>query len=166
MLDAIQTTKKDTMKIVDFLRREPPSNAIHSFPDSVSVIDIDGNTIYTTPFGRSTPNAFKPNLTSETKTNAWDAWYACVALGVYNGEVIEHEHHGKCIRLLGEIETILPNPNQHNWHVALGILVHKSDTNTWPGSAGCLTVRSSEWKGFISHFKVKERVKIQVRGIH
>lgn len=151
-------------KLIDFLRTLPPSLSLYTFADPVTVFDDDGNMVYTTPFAKTTPNGVKPK-SPKSKSSCWDAWYGCIALGTYNGLCDEDDEHGKCIRLLGDIPTILPNPAQKFWHVARGILIHSSESNTWAGSAGCITVRKSEWKQFITHFKIGEKVRIQLRGV-
>jgi hypothetical protein len=157
-------------KLIDFLRRNTPSDPVYSFADPVTVYDANGNIIYTTPYGRTSPNAFKPDASIPFTPAAkkwWDKCYGLIALGVYDGDVINHPKHGKCISINGgkEVSAALPNPNHNGRHVVSEGMIHCSDNDRWPGSAGCLTVRKSEWKGFMKLFRVGETVKIQIRGI-
>lgn len=149
------------MKIVSFIRQTPPSNYSLVFNDPVTVVNDDIQ-IGKTPFGRSMPNAIKPG-----SGRIWDMAYGVIALGTYNAVCIQHEKHGKCLRIADgrEIPAAMPNINHGMRHVVSGALVHSSDTETWPGSAACLTIKKSEWKAFIALFSIGETVKVEIRGL-
>ena len=148
------------MKIVRFIRRVSPS-VDTGFPDYAFIIGEDNKFSYRTQKARTTPNAFKP------KTNEpWDKVYGCVALGDYHGQVIQHDKYGKCILIEEgkELPAILPNVNHDNRSVVAEMFVHSGYSDTWPGSAACITIRKCDWNVFIALFSIGEKVLIQIVG--
>ena len=149
------------MKLISFTRQTAPGNFLKIFNDPVVVLD-DGAELYRTQFGRTSPNHIQP------KTNKpWDTAYGLIALGIYDAFCTQTDTHGKCIVIAGgkEIPAALPNVNNGMRHVVGGALVHCSDTDTWSGSAACLTIKKSEWENFIKLFTIGERVRVEIRGL-
>ena len=148
------------MKLISFLRQTPPSSTF-VFNDPITVFN-DGLELFKTPYGRSTPNPEQPKT-----EKVWDSVYGIVALGIYDAVCVQDNVHGKCLLIAGgkEILAAMPNANHSMRHVVDGVLVHSSDTDTWPGSAACLTIKKSEWGSFISLFTIGEAVKVEIRGL-
>ena len=149
------------MKLISFTRQTSPSDYFKTFNDPVTVFN-DGTEIYKTPFGRTSPNPAQPGT-----GKIWDNVYGIIAIGTYDAECIQDENHGKCLLIAGgnEIAAAMPNSNHEMRHVVNGALVHSSDTNTWSGSAACLTIKKSEWNNFISLFNIGEKVKVEIKGL-
>jgi len=149
------------MKLILFIRQSPPSDPFYGFADLVTIFN-DGTEIYRTPYGRTSPNAIQPKT-----SKSWDIAYGIIALGMYDAVCIQNEKHGKCLLIAGgkEIPAAMPNVNHEMRHVVSGALVHPSDTDRWPGSAACLTIKKSEWEKFISHFEIGETVRVEIRGL-
>ena len=149
------------MKLISFIRQTAPSDNSKVFNDPITVFN-DGTEIYKTSFGRTTPNPLQPKT-----SKIWDTVYGTIALGMYDAVCIEDKTHGKCLLIAGgkEIPAAMPNPNHEMRHVVNGALVHCSDSDTWSGSAACLTIKKSGWDKFILLFTIGEHVKIEIKGI-
>lgn len=148
------------MKTIRFIRRVSPSVET-GFPDYAFVFGDNNKILFSTQHARTTPNAFKPKT-----TEAWDKVYGCIALGEHHGEIIQHDKYAKCVLIEGgkELPAILPNVNHDGRSVVAEMFIHSGYSDTWPGSAACLTIRKSEWENFIGIFSIGETVLIQIVG--
>jgi hypothetical protein len=150
------------VKLLSFVRCRPPS--VPGFPDPVVFYDID-QTVLETAEGRSTCNPKNPK---NGEASEWDLKYAVVAPGVYNAEYNYDAGGRLCFIINGghDIPTILPAA-RHSWKsFADGIECHCSDTEVWPGSAGCLTIRKSQWPRITQHCIIGEKIKIEIKNFN
>lgn len=94
----------------------------------------------------------------------WLMSYAWVAPGEYGYDVIAHTKHGMCLRVNGggRVATRNWNPVQRD-NFMLGCLVHCGQTESWRGSAGCLTLPPEDWQRFMQCFALGQRGKLVVR---
>lgn len=148
------------VKILSFLRCRPPS--VPGFPDPVTLFDVDQSVLEIVE-GRSGCNAVKPNQPANKA--AWDLWYTCIAPGTYDAQYIYDVRNLLCIVINGgrEIPTVLPS-QAHGWRsVASGVEVHPSDTDEWPGSKACPTIRKSQWPRITQHLTIGEKLKVEIK---
>lgn len=78
-----------------------------------------------------------------------------IASGEYRFDVESSHKFGKALRLNegGCIDTINPNPNNHDQYLANGIWVHKGRRkDPIRGSKGCITIDPKNWDEFIRLF--------------
>lgn len=136
---------------------------VRSIPDVLGCLDtmlvIKDNSIrFACPF-RAGPNPYKPS-TKETWADAYDY----IAEGVVSWECLAHRKYGKCLLLNGggEVPTRNPRPNGDG-SIFVGVFAHCAASDTWPGSAGCLTTRPVFWAAFIEMFDVGEKGTLLVR---
>jgi len=118
-----------------------------SFRAVVSVFDDAGVPIYTCA-GSTYPNPHKPK---DANIRTIDA-YGCVRSGVYAWKYGDQAHNGEpAININNNqpIDTIAPNPNQGGKLFADHVDIHSAWSETWRGSAGCLTIRKSAWHSFL-----------------
>ena len=147
------------VKLLSFLRCRPPS--VLGFPDPVTLFD-EQQRILESVEGRSTCNPSNPH---PDEPPAWDLIYTVVASGVYDAE-FNYDAGGRlCFIINGgqEVPTVLP-AFKHGWRsVADSIECHCSDTEDWPGSMACLTIRKSQWPRITQHFIIGEKLKIEIK---
>jgi len=94
----------------------------------------------------------------------WSAHYGCLALGEYDGRVVNHRKYGKCVLLNrgGRCASETPNP-RHNGALYLAeVFIHSWHTETWPGSAGCPTVPRLWWPCFQSLLVLDEHCRVEL----
>jgi hypothetical protein len=148
-------------KIVSFLRQSTPSDIL-PYMDMVQILSPEGNLLFecacSTWCNRVDPNNGHP----------WDMSYSGgLALGIYPAKCIEHkERFGKCLIVNNgrECYSILPNHNHGMKHILTEIFVHKGETVSWRGSAGCCTIHPDYWVQFINNFELDEIVMIEIKG--
>lgn len=148
------------MKFLMFTRKTFPTGS-EMFGDTASITQ-NGNPVIVYNCARTWPNPYKP----QTK-KTFDLSYGVIALGNYKAICVIHEKYGKCLLINnGEnIPAALPNVNHNNLHIIAEAFVHCSDSDTWPGSAGCLTIMKSKWPDFISYFNKGEEIALIVKGL-
>jgi hypothetical protein len=155
-------------KLIVFTRTKPPS--INGFVDPVFVLDDLGNQLWVFN-GRSGPNPKHPKT-----GKPWDTAYGCAAIGLYEG-VWGNDSRGRYCIIINdgkEIPAVLPNMNNGYRCVVKSVEVHcgyaednpaTAQDESWSGSAGCLTIRPSQWDAFCALFKAGEKVKVEIRGL-
>jgi hypothetical protein len=81
-----------------------------------------------------------------------------IASGEYKFDVKSSDKFSKALRLSegGFIDTINPNPRNHNHYIANGIWVHKGSKGPIRGSEGCITIDPKNWDEFIKLFPYAE----------
>lgn len=160
-------------KTIQFLRVSTPNSA-PMWGDPVTVFDSNGipiprirginlveekNKVFC--MGRTWPNPFKPKT-----IKPFDLFYGTIALGVFDGECIGHDRYAKCILINNgdEVAALYPNPNRAFRHVMKEVFIHRPDSISWPGSAGCPTIEKQAVEDFFSLFRFGEKVKIHICG--
>jgi hypothetical protein len=105
------------------------------------------------------PNPYRPS-----DNTPWQRAYGWLALGEYLWECMESVKHGKCLRLADGwiVPARLPNVNHDGRAVLDGVEVHRGDSMTWRGSAGCLTLPPNIWAAFISLFDIGDTGAIRI----
>jgi hypothetical protein len=109
---------------------------------------------------RRPPNPYK-RLEDGSKI-AWSELYAFIAPGEYNWRCWDSPKHGKCLLLNegGAVPTANANPNHDFKNAAYNIEVHQAYSMSWPGSAGCTTIKYDDWDDFIRLFREGDTGKI------
>ncbi|KAF7787651.1 hypothetical protein PRUB_a5334 [Pseudoalteromonas rubra] len=117
------------------------------YSQEVTVLDEHGNILGTFE-GSSTPNPYKPRNPNVRGTDA----YPQVQGGQY--DLTHGLHRGQpalSVNGDGFVPTTAPNPNfPQQGSTANFIRVHKGYSNTWKGSAGCMTINPSQWDDFMN----------------
>jgi hypothetical protein len=177
-------------KTIEILCRSTPTDPFFGYADPVRV--FDGTELIGIYDGSSCPNGFKiieekdlalykpHTILRNVKIEGaiypyvvmWDSTYGKISCGKYSGKVQRHAKYGKCILLHNgdAVSAIMPR-RKYNWKFQMKeIFIHCGDKDTlngdaidWRGSAGCITVRTSQWKNFMSNFKDDEEVNIIIR---
>jgi hypothetical protein len=106
-----------------------------------------------------------PNPHTPINQCPWQKEYGWLACGEYDWQCIDSPRHGKCLLLGGggELPARMPNFNHNGRMVVTEIMVHKGFSDTWRGSAACLTVSPNLWPGFIDFFKIDDKGKIVIQ---
>ena len=143
-------------KIVVFQSHSTPAEM--GYNDKANVIDEQG---FITPHYAASccPNEYSPKT-----GKPWPKEYAFLAPIEYFFECIEHEKHGKCLLVNGgkECETRNCNINHDNLRIATQIFVHCGESDTWRGSAGCLTIHPLDWDAFMLNFFTWEKGVLRI----
>lgn len=116
------------------------------------------------------PNPFLP---SHPEVSYKDA-YGWISLGDYHYLFLYHPKFQHCL-LLNEGKAVscrYPNPNKHSTYygerLMNEIFIHKGaiggTTNTWRGSAGCITISPSDWEAFISVFHPGDKGIVTIKN--
>lgn len=180
----------DCQRTVEIYCKSTPTDPMFGYGDTVRV--FIGTELVGQYEGSSCPNGFKvleekelpqynPHVIIRNAKieNAiyqyvvmWDSIYGKIDLGEYEGQVVLHKKYGKCILIHnGEaIKSIIPR-RKYNWQFQMKeIFIHCGNKDTlsgdnidWRGSAGCITIRKSQWQSFIKNFKDGEKVNVIVR---
>lgn len=111
--------------------------------------------------GSTWPNPIKPR----TNLKLSDA-YGAIQEGKYTAQFGRHAHNnrpGFNIENNSEIPTLNPNPNQNGRMVADHVDIHQGYSDSWRGSAACLTIMPFYWEDFIAAFEDGEEVKLEVK---
>jgi hypothetical protein len=131
------------------------------FPDPVQLYDEE-QAVLEIADGRSTCNPSNPH---PELPKAWDLTYTNILPGIYDAEYNYDSGNRLCFIIAGgqEVPTILPS-FAHGWRsVASQVECHCSETEDWPGSKACLTIRKSQWLRITQHFSVGEKLKIEIK---
>lgn len=160
------------VKILSFLRRRPPSDPFFGYSDPCTLIDETGAIIEKVD-GRSTPNGMR---LSDHKP--WDACFGCIAPGIYDAiYMLDNSKKPRlCFIINGgkEIPAVLPNANHEYRCVVSSVECHSgySEDNPetpqnedCPGSTACCTIRPTQWSKITSHFKVGEKLKLEIKTL-
>ena len=106
------------------------------------------------------PASCCPNPTKPWPRNniTWETCYGWIATGTYAWECVSHWRRGRCLLVNdgGICTARRPNPNHEGLSILTGVYVHKGWSNTWRGSAGCITVPPEDWSAFVAGFSVGE----------
>jgi len=109
------------------------------------------------------PNPFRP---SDHKS--WDKTYGYIALGTYAWELWNSDKYGDCILINqgGRCESRIPNINHNNELWSDELLIHSGWSDSWRGSAGCITIPPKNWDNFISNFDTGDKGVLTIRGVY
>lgn len=99
-------------------------------------------------------NHFDFVIPCRTTPNPYENWrerYGCLAPCQFDITKIQHGdrkgdflfHNGG--PAMNELPSIKPNPNHNGKEVISEVFIHRAYTDTWPGSAGCITVQPVYW---------------------
>lgn len=166
-------------KLIEILLQSTPTDPMFGFGDPISVFAGSGEKLGTYE-GSGCPNGFKilsqddlPKFRSEQILRnvkigdaifpyivMWDSAYGKLERGTYDGQVVFHQRkdgtgYGKCILIKGgaALPSVIPR-RKYNWlWIMKEIFLHPSETDVWRGSAGCPTVKRSQYPAFIANFK-------------
>ena len=135
-------------------------------PGLHAVIIFEEDDIYLDFFiGSTWANPFRPSDPA-LKT---DKAYASIAPGRYPIRFSRKAHNGKPgfnINNNGAVPTTAPNPNQGGRWVAYNVDIHAAHSETWEGSAACLTVDIFCWDRLIAYWKEGEEGELMVERIN
>ena len=161
-------------KVIEIILQSTPTDPIFGFGDVFNVFAGTSEKLGTYE-GSGSPNAFKvlgqddlPKFKPEQifrNVKIGDAVYPYIVMqdsvygklapGTYNGQVVMHVKYSKCILINNGL--VVPSTNQrrkYDWRWEMKeIFIHPSETDTWRGSAGCPTVKRSQYPQFIANFK-------------
>jgi len=148
------------MKTIDVIRKGNPESP--AYFDSVAIIE-GGDELYTGAISVE-PNPYQP-----CTLKPWEEIYCRVIEGDFGWKLIAaHRKFGR--RLLinngAAVQTLNPNNNHNREYYATGIYIHKGDSMTWRGSAGCLTVPPDFANRFFNIFGNNETGKLTIRKVH
>jgi hypothetical protein len=107
--------------------------------------------------GSCCPNPTKPNTTLR-----WTACYGWVSCTPDNKPLSwrcwESGKHGKCLLINegGRVPTRNPNANHGGNFFAEAVELHCGFSETWRGSAACITIPPSLWPSFIGQIEIGE----------
>jgi len=125
-------------------------------PGLHAVVIFEEDNIYLDFFiGSTWPNPFKPSNPALKAEKA----YAAIAPGKYSIQFSKTAHNGQPgfnIEDNGEVPTTAPSPNQGGRKVATNVDIHAAYSETWEGSAACLTVDIFCWKKLIGYWQEGE----------
>ena len=166
-------------KIIEILLQSTPTDLVFGFGDVVSVFAGAGEKLGAYE-GSGSPNAFKvlsqddlPKFKPEQIFRnvkigdiiypyivMWDSTYGKLARGTYDGQVVFHKRkdgtgYGKCILIKNGLmlPSVIPR-RKYDWRWEMKeIFIHSSETDIWRGSAGCPTVKRSQYPQFIANFR-------------
>ena len=145
------------VKMTFFSRSTP---AMAGYHDTV-LVDDNGNAA---EFDCSCcPNPIKPS-----NGTPWEKVYGWLAPGTYQARVVSHPKHGKCILLAGgaELPARRPNVNHDDRRVVSEVFFHSGESETWRGSAGCLTAPPVTFGLIMSKLAVGDAVQVSVEDKH
>lgn len=111
------------------------------------------------------PNPYKPFTNPPIQWRDCYAWIACNTLKTpYSWKCVVSPSKGRCILVNngGEVPTRYINKNR-NAKYAIGIMIHKGYSDTWRGSAGCITIPPLMWDDFIKLFIVGETGNLYIK---
>jgi hypothetical protein len=105
------------------------------------------------------PNPFRPSDSAP-----WRQAYGWLAPGECLFECMVNNKHGKHFLLAdgGILPARAPNVNHGGDCVCSEIEIHRGDTMTWRGSAGCITLPPNIWQSFIDRFEVGDTGAIRI----
>ena len=152
------------MKYLEFM---PPDYEDKDCPQEVRLWDVAGGSVLVVTRGATAPNPQIPGKPDRPNMSEYPIVSPGIYLGTYRGE----GHHGKpCIKLHGKMGKedgevpILQDknpryPHQGPW--AIAIRVHEEWSESWRGSAGCMTLQKPGGNEFLKeHFEEGELVSM------
>lgn len=100
---------------------------------------------------RTWPNLYRPSDRAPYP-DAYGVLDVCECACV----VMHHGKYNKCVMLASgcELPALLPNPNQNGRKIIGEVFIHCGDSETWPGSAGCITVPPGDWREFLAMLSI------------
>ena len=98
------------------------------------------------------PNQFRP--IDRVKWDKAYGWVACNTVDTpYSWQCIANPKHGKCLEINKGDKVPTRNFDTNNGGMfAVGVLIHCGQTDTWRGSAACITLPPLIWFTFINSF--------------
>jgi hypothetical protein len=112
--------------------------------------------------GRLGPNHRSPLLVGG---KPWRECYGKIDKGQrISGRVVRHWRYGLCILLNegGNIRSENPNPRHGGARIIREAFVHKAQSDTWAGSAGCPTTPPVHWASLERHLTEGDFVWVQI----
>jgi hypothetical protein len=103
------------------------------------------------------PNPYRPS--DKVKWDKAYGWVACTEIDKpYTWHCTSTSRHGKCLVLNDFYKVPTRNLDTHNkGFYALAVLIHCGYSETWRGSAACLTLPPAIWPQFIALFAKGEK---------
>jgi hypothetical protein len=129
----------------------------HGYQDKIVV--FDDNKVAFHSACSACPNPFQHS----TKKH-WREVYGWVSCEEYSFEAIESEKRGKCILINSglAIPARYPNPNHNGLEIVTEVFIHKGWSDSWRGSAGCITIPPTDWPEFINCFELGEEGELAI----
>jgi len=125
------------------------------------LIEKDGNTGFHCQCS-CCPNPFRPS--DKVKWDKAYGWIACNTIDKpYTWKCISDKKRGKCLSVddCDKVPTRNLDTN-NNGYFALGVLIHCGQTDTWRGSAACITLPPLIWLTFINSFLYGETGQLYI----
>jgi len=107
------------------------------------------------------PNPRKPLIKGGTP---WTDAYGWIACGTYKFTTVKNIKFGKWLILEngGIVQSRNPNPNHSGRHILTQVGLHKGWSDTWRGSAGCITIPPKTYNNFFQHFAIGETGELSI----